>query len=226
MAKQQLDMNSLKPNSHAYKEGLQREKMEKSTETDHKKLAPVVQKDGVVSTKKPFGAKFKDAFISADAQDVKSYVLLDIIIQTIKNTMIDVLEMFLFNDTGGRSRRGRSRGNRDQVSYSSYYKSEYNGRSSSSRDRRDHDDRYEKNDKVDYRNIVLRDRRDAEEVVNELKHRIDSYRQATVADLLDLIDVTSNYVDNNWGWTDVRDIGIRRVSSGYLIDVAEAEHLD
>ena len=63
-------------------------------------------------------------------------------------------------------------------------------------------------------------------MVNRLRERIDEYEQATVADLFDLIDVSSNYVDNNWGWADPHDIGIRRVSSGYLIDVAEARHLD
>lgn len=222
MAKQPLDIDSLKPNSHAYKDGLKKGEGKESTGSDREKLPPVVKKGGVVSTKKPLGQKLTEAFISDDAQDVKSYVVLDVIIPTIKNTILDVIEMMLFGSTSSRSSR---RSTKDRVLYSSYYKSEYNGRRTSSH--RDRDERqYRENEKVDYRNIVLRDRRDAEDVVNELKRRIEEYQQATIADLFDLIDVTSSYVDNNWGWVDERDIGIRRVSAGYLIDVSEARYLD
>ena len=50
--------------------------------------------------------------------------------------------------------------------------------------------------------------------------------QKALKSLLDLVDVPGRYTDNNWGWDDDRDIGIRRVSSGYLIDVAEPKYLD
>lgn len=217
MANRPLNIDSLKPNSHAYKE--QREKG-KNVSSDRQKLNPIVKKSSVVSTKKPLSQKFTELFISEDTKDVKSYVIMDVLIPTVKNTILDVIEMIFFGGTTGRRSRG-SYSNRDRVSYSSYYRSEYNG------SRRDSDDRrYSSNEKVDYRNIVLRDRRDAEEVITELKRRIDTYQQATIADLLDLIDISSSYVDNNWGWTDERDIGIRRVNSGYLIDVAEAKYLD
>lgn len=225
MAKQPLDIGSLKPNSHAYKEGIKNDQTKETSGSEREKLNPIVKKDGVVSTKKPLGQKLTEMFISDDAQDVKTYVFMDVLVPTIKNTILDVIEMILFGSTSGRSRNRPSR-DKERVSYSAYYKSEYNGRRGSSRDRRDDDREYRQNEKVDYRNIILRDRRDAEEVVNEMKRRIDEYNQATIADLFDLIDVTSNYVDNNWGWTDERDIGIRRVSAGYLIDVAEARYLD
>ncbi len=192
--------------------------------TGKEKLQAVVKKDSIVTTKKPLGQKFKEAFISEDTSDVKSYIFLDVIIPTIKNTILDVGEMILFGGTSGRSRRGGYYSeDRDRVSYRAYYKSD--GRRPSRRSRRE-EERYEKDDKVDYRNIVLRNRMDAEEVVNELRRRIDQYNQATIADLFDLIDISSNYVDNNWGWSNPNEIGIRRVSSGYLIDVAEAKYLD
>lgn len=218
-----IDIDQLKPNSHAYKEGLKRRDSVEVVDNGRPKLAPAVKKESIVATKKTLGQKFKEAFISDDTKDVKSYIWGDVIIPTIKNTILDVGEMILFGSTSGR--RDRSRRDRDRVPYSSYYKSDHNERRRE-RDRRDDDDRYRENDKVDYRNIILRDRRDAEDVVNKLRERIEEYEQATVADLFDLIDVSSNYVDNNWGWADPHDIGIRRVSSGYLIDVAEARHLD
>lgn len=222
MAVRPLEIDSIKPNSHAYREK-QRAEENGSTEPEREKLPPVVKKDGVVSTKKSLGQKFVDAFISDDAKDVKSYIMLDVIIPTIKNTILDVIEMIFFGNMNYRDSHSSRLSSRDRVSYSSVYKSEYNGRRSSSRRE---EPEYQENVKVDYRNIILRERRDAENVVNSMRERIAVYRQASIADLFDLIDVTSNYVDNNWGWTDERDIGIRRVSNGYLIDVREAEYLD
>lgn len=215
MAKVPLDVDSLKPNSHAYKEEMQ-QKANDSVERE--KLTAVVKKDAVVRTKKSLGQKILEAFTPDDVQDVKSYVIYDVIIPTIKDTFLDVMGILLGRSGGRRS----SDRDRDHVSYASHYKSEYNGRRSSSR----RSEPRREDEKVDYRNIVLLNRRDAEEVVSELKRRIEVYQQATIADLFDLIDITGTYVDNNWGWTDERDIGIRRVSSGYLIDVAEARHLD
>ena len=215
-----MDLDSLKPNANVYKEQQAKNKKE-----DRKKLQAVVKKESIVSTKKPLGQKFKEAFISEDTSDVKSYIFLDVIIPTIKNTILDVGEMILFGGTSGRSRRGGGyySADRDRVSYRAYYKSDNRG--TVRRNRRE-EERYEKDDKVDYRNIILRNRIDAEEVVNELRNRIDQYDQATIADLFDLIDVTSSYIDSNWGWTDMNDIGIRRVSAGYLIDLAEAKYLE
>lgn len=214
-----VDIDQLKPNSHTYKEGLERKEVVPVSK-EKPKLAPVVDKASIVRTKKTFGQKFKEAFISDDTKDVKTYIWKDVVIPTIKNTILDVGEMVLF---GGSTRRSYRDRDRDRVSYSSYYKSEYNRRRD--RDRRD-DDRYVEDEKVDYRNIVLINFAKAEKVVKGLRERIEEYDQATVADLFDLIEVSSNYMDNNWGWTDPMDIGIRRVSSGYLIDVAEAKHLD
>lgn len=224
MAKQPLELDSLKPNSHVYRENQRTAQEEPKSAPPRERIDPIVSKDGVVSTKKPLKKKLVDTFISDDARDVKSYVWLDVIVPTIKNTVLDIIEMMFFGSTTNRSRRDRAR---DRVSYSSYYQSEYNGRKRNDvRDRRDRDSRtYQGDEKVDYRNIILRNRKDAEEVVMDMKRRIDVYGQTTIADLLDLIDVSGNYVDNNWGWTDERDIGIRRVSAGYLIDVAEARYL-
>lgn len=219
MAGSSLDMGSLKSNSHK-----SREKNESGK--DREKLAPVVKKDGVVSTKKPLGQRFAETFLNEDVDDVKSYILLDVIIPGIKDTILDVLEMMFFGGTSSRSKRRHGSKDKDKVSYSSYYKSESSGRRSDRR-RRDRDDEpRRRDDKIDYQSIIVRNRPEAEEIVDQMHRRIKEYGAASVADLLDLIDVSGTYTDNNWGWTSADDIGLKRVSSGYLIDVEEAEYLD
>lgn len=219
-----IDINSLPSNSHKSKSEAAANTSTPKTVTQvaqKEKLAPAIKKDAVVSTKKPLGDKFKELFIPEDVKDVKSYVVMDVIIPGIKNTVLDVLEMMFFGEIRGRKKKSYYDGGKERVSYNSYYRSDSSRGSSRSRDRRD-----DRDDKVDYRNIVLRNRGDAEEVVDRMHKRIKEFGAASVADLLDLIDVSGRYTDNNWGWTDERDIGVRRVSSGYLIDVSEAEYLD
>lgn len=220
-----IDVNSLEPNSHKYK-------AEKANGGDKKepgsreKVSPIVKRDQVVSTKKPLGKKFAETFMTEDTKDVKSWLLMDVIIPGVKNTILDILSMMFFGEVDSRRGRGkRRRYDDDRHDYSSYY-----GGSSSNRERRSSrrkdNSYYDSDDRVDFRNIVLRNRDDAEDLIEEMRRRIKSEGSVSVATLLDLVDVPGRYTDNNWGWDDDRDIGIRRVSSGYLIDVAEPKYLD
>lgn len=219
-----ININSLEPNSHKYK-AEKAAKEEAVAQKSRNRISPVVGRNQVVSTKKPLGKKFAETFMTEDTQDIKSWLLLDVIIPGIKNTILDILSMMFFGEMSSRSRRERRRD--DRVNYSSYYRnSSYNRREKEYRRRRDDDNYYDSDDKVDFRNIILRNRDDAERVINSMKNRIRDDGSASVADLLDLIDVPGRYTDNNYGWDDERDIGIRRVSSGFLIDVAEPMYLN
>lgn len=216
----EVKLEDIKPNSFKSKE----KKARAVTMGDkHEHVAPVVGKGAVVATKKTLSQKFADTFIKEDVDDVKSWLIQDIIVPGVKDTILDILSMMFFGGGGSYRRGSRRRG--EPVAYDSYYRSEYNGRSSSRRESRG-SGRHSSGDKVDYRNIVLQRRDDAERVVEEMCRRIDEYHQVSIAEMLDLMEITGKYTDNNWGWTDPRDIGVRRVSNGYLIDVAEAELLD
>lgn len=208
----EIKLEDLKPNSHVYKE---KAKADEKPE----KLTPAVKSGGVVSTKKSFAKQLSETFLEEDIKDVKDYIIFDAIIPGIKNLCLDALEMFFFGGGGGRS-RGRSR-DKEKTNYTSYYKSEYKRSRRRGRDEDEYDE-----PKTDYRNIILKYAEDAKEVVDQMRGRIKEYGQATIADLFDLVDITGKYTDNNWGWTREEDIGIRRVSSGYLIDVTEAKVLD
>lgn len=217
-----IDVNSLEPNSKKYK--AEKAANGGTAQKSREKVSPVINRDQVVSTKKPLGKKFAETFMTEDTKDVKTWLIMDVLIPGVKNTILDILSMMFFGEVDSRSRRGRRRDRDDRVDYSSYYRGSSDRKDRDSRRRRG--DRYESDDRVDFRNIVLRRRDDAEHVIEEMRRRIRNNDSASVAELLDLIDVPGRYTDNNWGWDDERDIGIRRVSSGYLIDVAEPKYLD
>lgn len=216
----EVKLEDIKPNSFKSKE-----QTKKIVNKTAEKVTPVVTKGSVVSTKKSLAQKFADTFIREDIDDVKTWLITDIIVPGIKDTILDMLGMMFFGGNGGSYRRGHGRSgyDREHVSYNTYYRSDYGGRSSR---REDRGSRRPSNDKVDYRNIILQRRDDADRVVDEMCRRIDQYGQVSIAEMLDLMEISGKYTDNNWGWTSEKDIGIRRVSNGYLIDVAEAELLD
>lgn len=182
---------------------------------DKKKVEKVVS--GSVKVKKKNGVtKFADNFISEDIHNVKSYVITDVLIPSIKRAISEMvtngIDMILYGSTGGRSKRSSA----DRVSYRNYY------------DRRD-DDRYRDRDRdrvrtsaYSFDDIVLDSRGEAEEVLARMDELIDQYGIVSVADLYDLVGVTGNYTDNKYGWTNIRNAEPIRVRDGYMLRLPKA----
>lgn len=178
---------------------------------DKKKVEKVVS--GNVKVKKKNGVtKFADNFISEDIHNVKSYVITDVLIPSIKRAISEMvtngIDMILYGSTGVRSKRSSA----DRVSYRNYY------------DRRD-DDRYRdrvRTSPYSFDDIVLDSRGEAEEVLERMGELIDQYGIASVADLYDLVGVSGNYTDNKYGWTNIRNAEPIRVRDGYMLRLPKA----
>lgn len=214
-----IDVSNLEPNSYKYKAEKAREEY---SAQNKEKIKPVVNREQIVSTKKPLGKKITESFMSEDAQDIKTWLIADVLIPGIKDTILNVISMMFFGESYSRS-SGRSYRDRDgRVNYRAKYRS-----SSERDDRRRKEDRYESDDRVDFRNIVLRNRTDAEDLRDELRRRIRDTGSVSISELLDMIDAaeTSRYTDCNWGWDYEGDIEVRRISSGFLIDVREPKYI-
>lgn len=212
----EFDMSSLKPNSNKYKAGQQ--------SSEKEKMAPIKMKGSVSSSKKSLFRKIRDSFLPEDVGDVKSYIIFEKIIPGIQDLILESLEMRFRGEVTRRDRYYDDRRGRSRYDYNARYRSSSNS-SNSGRRNRDSRDNYE-DDKIDYRRIILDHREDAEEVVKEMRERIIKTGSASIADLLNLLDIASDYTDNDWGWINERDINWRRISSGFLIDVPTARYLD
>lgn len=202
-----IEINSLKPNSHKYKAEQAKKKG---------KMKPIVERENVVSSKTSLFKKVAESFLPEDVKDVKSWLFYDILLPGAKDLVWDTIETMFWGGKRSRSKRG---GYYDRTDYRSHYR-----RSSYSRNGNDDRGGYT-NERVDCRNVIVRHRDDAEAIVEQLRNRIRDTGSASTADLFDLIDVPGKYTDNDWGWTDERDIGVRRVSSGFLIDVSEPKYI-
>ena len=201
-----------KPNSHKYKA----EQAAKRNEQSEKKIEKVVS--GTAKTKKKSEiSKIKDIFISEDASNVKSYVLMEVLIPAMKKAVSDIvtngIDMILYGEEGGSRRRAPS----ERVSYRRYY------------DQRDDRsiDRVRTRTGYSYDDIIVANRGEAEEVLSRMDELIDQYGVVSVGDLYDLVGITGNYTDQKYGWTNIRTAEPQRLrDGGYMLKLPKALPID
>lgn len=177
-----------------------------------KKVEKVVS-GPVKARKKSEMQKFADVFIQEDAQKVKSYILMDVLVPAVKKAISDIvtngIDMILYGETG----RSKKSGTASKVSYRSYY------------DKKDERRDYSANRTrtgYDYDDVVLDNRGEAEDVLSRMDELIATYGIVSVADFYDLVGITGNYTDNKYGWTDIRNASVVRVRDGYVIKLPRA----
>lgn len=193
-------MQDYKPNSHRSKEA--------ATESSDKKVEKVVS--GNVKIKQNNGRKLANIFISEDASNVKNYVFMDVLVPAIKKAISDIvtdgIDMILYGETRGRSKSGSS----GKVSYRKYY----DDRGS---DRRG--DRYDtgSRSRFDLDDIYFDNRGDAERVRRCMLEVSDEYGMVRVADMYEFAGLAAPYTANNYGWMNLRDIGVERTRDGFVL---------
>lgn len=206
-------MQDYKPNSH-------RAKAEENASAE-KKVEKVIS--GNAKVRKKNGARrVADAFISEDAVNVKSYIVMDVIIPTLKDLLSDVvkntIDTILFGGPTSNSRgRGNSRRNDGYVSYNRF---------SDKRDDRRYDSRMTVASRYNLDDIELESKGEAEYVLEQMDAILETYGMVTVADLYDLVGVSRDYTDQNYGWTNLRNTKIERVrGGGYILDLPKVTSL-
>lgn len=169
--------------------------------------------------KKGVGSKFVEAFGGDDAKSVGAYLLMEVAIPALKTLISDMasqgVERALFGES--RPRSTPRAGNSNYTSYNrmSSPTPRAEPRTMSSRGRATHD----------FNEVILDSRGEAEHVIDQLTEMVSSYGMATVSDLYALVGITGSFIDDKWGWTDLRDSGVRRIREGYLILLPRTESL-
>lgn len=74
-----------------------------------------------------------------------------------------------------------------------------------------------KDDKCSYDDIIFDNRKEAEEVLDQMTDIINAYGHCSVADLYDLSGVTSKFSDNKVGWIDIKKASVVRSRTGYML---------
>lgn len=183
-------------------------------EAKEKRVKKVV--NGNVKTKSNEKRKLLNTFISEDASNVKSYVLIDVLIPAVKKAISDIvtdgIDMILYGETGGSKRKS---GNK--ISYRSYYDDKQEGR---------HERKPRYGGRFDYDDLVFDSRAECEAVREQMVDVIDSYGFVTVADMYDMADIPAPYTSSKYGWTNIRTAETIRVKDGYVLKLPKAMPID
>lgn len=198
-------MEEYKSNSHKSRE--------RQKENEKKKEITKAISGTAKTKKKGELQKFTDIFVSEDASNVKSYILLDVLVPAAKKAISDIvtngIDMILYGETRHSKSSGASK-----VSYRSYY-DKANDRS---RDRS-----VNRRNAYDYDDVILDTYGEADEVLDRMCELIETYGDVSVADLYELVGITdNNYMNHKYGWTDLRSAKPVRVRDGYILKLPRA----
>lgn len=159
--------------------------------------------------------KFADVFIAEDANNVKSYILMEVIIPAVKKAISDIvttgIDMMLYGEAG----RSRKNGPASKVSYRNYYERDNERtRAGSGASRRSG---------LDYDNVIFDTRGDAEAVLDAMNDIISQYGTVSVSDFYDLARVPNdNFTMNKYGWTNIGGATAVRIREGYVLKLPRA----
>ena len=192
-------MEDYPSNSHKSREQKEeREKVEKIV------INPVVSKK-----KNGLERLLGQIFSSEDSVDIKSVILSDVIIPLIKTGLSNTLDTILY-----------PRGNPDRRSTASrisYWTPTNMTRAPETRGCSSNQQQT-----YDYNSYGIKTRGEADEILSRMNEIIDHYGIVRVADFYEMLGVTGNFTDNDYGWNDIHSAQICHTRDGFVIKFPRA----
>ena len=176
-----------------------------------------------IERKEPLRKKFIQAYAGDSAQSVGQFLLMDVVVPGTKNIISDLVTQGinrLLYGSASRPGGGQVRSNVGGVSYGKFFNGGGGQQAApasnlSQQSRANHQ----------FGEIVLQSRADAELVIDSLRALIEQYGNATVQNLYSLVNVSSDFTDIKYGWTNLARAGVVQIREGYLLDLPRPEVL-
>lgn len=178
-----------------------------------------------VRRKRGLGKQFKETFIGGSGRSALDYMVTEVVVPAVRDTMAEALQSGIEKLIYGDSRPRRSS---TPSSYAKIGHVNYQGMSTpaakppaprmmSRRSRTRHD----------FGEIVIQSRVEADEVIERMFDILSRYGSVSVADLYELTGIASSHTDYKWGWHELRGAKAVRLRDGnFLLDLPEPEMLD
>lgn len=161
---------------------------------------------------KSFKQKVRDAFISDEVHDIKSYVVFDVIIpaikETVRNLFVNSLDMALFGKVR-KTANTEQRGGSTYIAYDRLYQS---------RGSNDVQPRQQKGgaplrvNELD--RVVFKDKADAIDVLSYMMDNLEEYHVASIADFLSAADLPISPIHHKWGFYDLSTASVEELPDG------------
>lgn len=201
-------MQDYKPNSHRFKESQQGTPA--PAQPEQKKVEKVVA--GKVTAKPKRGlAKFVETFFAEDMHKVKDYVVKDVILPTIKDTIWTVIargsERMLYGEAGHSPKNSKL----PFINYNGLFKTSTTPAPAAP----------STGSQYSVDNIILEDRGDAERVLTAMNAHIAQFGEVSISTLYEFIgEPIGDFMSTRWGWRSLNTAGIMRTSNGgYKLDL-------
>lgn len=205
-------MEEFPANSHKAKE-------EKKAPED-KNLEKIVT-GKVVERKKSFMSKVKEVFIGGDGRAAASYIAAEVLLPALRRTIVEAttqgIERMIYGDSA--PRRSATGGSTSRVQYNS----PINRYSPQARGFLPGESARVRPRTQEFTDFVLESQEEAELVVETMGNVIEQYEFASLTDLKKLLDMPTSFVDNNWGWSSLAMVEVRRVRDGWLVSFPPLE---
>jgi hypothetical protein len=196
---------------------------EKSKKGNDKNIERVTTGD-VVRKRRSLRKQFSEVFIAGSMKTAVNYVVLDVLLPAAKDMVVEAgdawLRKLIFGDSY--RKRGSTTPQSGATGYVTYNRPSGPPWSSSPQRALSRQARA----RHDFDEIILGSRAEAEEVIDRLYDVVSRYEFASVADLYELVGLSSTHTDHKWGWSNIRGAGVSRVRDGYLLDLPNPEPLD
>jgi hypothetical protein len=197
--------------------------------TKKEPLEPVVTGEVIQKPKGP-GRKFKEVFFGGDAKEAGKYVLVDVMLPSLRNLIVDAITKGVEGLVYGES--GRRRRPTDRTSYNTRY--QVNGPQTAAPrnimdlmsggrglppDPRGRQNRHNIDD------IVVSSKAEADLIIERMMDVVEKYDVVSLSDLYELLNIETSHVDLKWGWTHMRGAQVRQVRQGYLLELPPLEEI-
>ena len=199
---------------------------EAKSETARPEIKKIVTTSGTIR-KASLGSRMRETFAGEGARETGTYVFFDVIIPAIKAMAFDTItqgaDRILFGGRdvirSGMANAPRTRTNYNQISTkaANNYPGrnfEGGGREISRAARNNH--RFDE--------ILLDSRGEAEMVLDTMQDLISRFQWVSVPEFYSMVDVTAEFTDEKWGWTNISTAQIRPSRDKYVILLPSPEY--
>lgn len=199
---------------------------EAKSETARPEIKKIVTTSGTIR-KASLGSRMRETFVGEGARETGTYVFFDVIIPAIKAMAFDTItqgaDRILFGGRdvirSGMANAPRTRTNYNQISTkaANNYPGrnfEGGGREISRAARNNH--RFDE--------ILLDSRGEAEMVLDTMQDLISRFQWVSVPEFYSMVDVTAEFTDEKWGWTNISTAQIRPSRGKYVILLPSPEY--
>ena len=162
---------------------------------------------GKVGVRKKNGVtKFVEAFLPEDVSDVKTFIISDVVIPSVKKILDDIFHTILYGSTD-RSYYSSNRGSSgSRVSYQNYF--DRRSSSSSQRSRRN-ESIYVLDD-----DFVFEFEREADDFIRWIMDEINEVGFVRLSDVNEYVGRTGYHTDNHYGWKSINGFKITNYGRG------------